>query len=391
VVGGGYGNTSSGQNATIGGGAGNIASNWDATVSGGLGNIASGSGAFVGGGGSDGTNFGGNQAQGNASTIGGGISNTVTSGGNYATIGGGQQNKASYLYTTVSGGFSNIASGDRAMVGGGEGNIASGSGAMVGGGYGNTASGWTAFVGGGGSDGTNYLGNQAQGNASTIPGGMDNVASGNYSFAAGYGSNAVHNGTFVWTCADCNPTQSTAPDQFLVSASGGVTMYTSNDLSAGVQVLPGSGTWSSLSDRNAKANFADVNSQDILARVVSMPIQTWNYKTQDASIRHLGPMAQDFYAAFKVGEDDTHITTIDSEGVALAAIQGLYQVVQEKDAKIAAQQKQIDSLEARVTALEQTVGAVKSPTTDLLNNGWMLGAVLVGILWVSRQRRGGER
>lgn len=38
---------------------------------------------------------------------------------------------------------------------------------------------------------------------------------------------------------------------------------------------------------------------------------------------HLGPMAQDFHAAFNVGMDDKHMATVDEEGVALAAIQGL--------------------------------------------------------------------
>ncbi len=62
---------------------------------------------------------------------------------------------------------------------------------------------------------------------------------------------------------------------------------------------------------------------------------TWNYRSQDAAIRHIGPVAQDFYAAFGVGEDDRHISTIDADGVALAAIQGLYQVVQQKETRIA--------------------------------------------------------
>jgi hypothetical protein len=60
---------------------------------------------------------------------------------------------------------------------------------------------------------------------------------------------------------------------------------------AGVILPSGSGSWSSLSDRNAKANFAAVNGRDILARVRGLPIQTWTYRGQDAAIRHLGPMA----------------------------------------------------------------------------------------------------
>ena len=74
-----------------------------------------------------------------------------------------------------------------------------------------------------------------------------------------------------------------------------------------------------------------------------MSIATWNWKSQDAGIRHMGPMAQDFYAAFGLGETDKGISTVDGQGVALAAIQGLYQVVQEKDASIEALKAQIET------------------------------------------------
>ena len=116
-----------------------------------------------------------------------------------------------------------------------------------------------------------------------------------------------------------------------------------------------------LSDRDAKANFAPVDGRKLLERLTAISIETWNYKAQDASIRHIGPMAQDFHEAFGVGEDERHITTIDADGVALAAIQGLYEIVKEKDARIAA-------LEARLAALEMMVRAsadarnVASPT-----------------------------
>lgn len=66
-----------------------------------------------------------------------------------------------------------------------------------------------------------------------------------------------------------------------------------------------------------------------------------------AAVRHIGPMAQDFHAAFEVGEDDEHIATVDADGVALAAIQGLYRLVAEKDAKIAEEAKKVAALEAR--------------------------------------------
>ncbi len=94
-------------------------------------------------------------------------------------------------------------------------------------------------------------------------------------------------------------------------------------------------------------------------KVAALPLSTWNLMSQDPSIRHMGPMAQDFYAAFGLGEDDLHISTVDADGVALAAIQGLNQALQEKEARInrlevrnAALEAQNSSLEARLAALE---------------------------------------
>jgi len=98
------------------------------------------------------------------------------------------------------------------------------------------------------------------------------------------------------------------------------------------------------SDRNAKENFAPIDPGEILAKVAALPLSRWNFK-QDKSARHLGPMAQDFYAAFAVGKDDHHITTVDADGVALAAIQGLNQKLQEKEAEIQQLQRRLDALE----------------------------------------------
>ena len=69
-------------------------------------------------------------------------------------------------------------------------------------------------------------------------------------------------------------------------------------------------TFVSVSDRNAKENFQPVDPRAVLDKVAALPLSEWNYK-QDTSTRHIGPMAQDFYAAFHVGPDDKHITTVD--------------------------------------------------------------------------------
>ncbi len=98
------------------------------------------------------------------------------------------------------------------------------------------------------------------------------------------------------------------------------------------------------SDRNIKEAFAKIDPQIILARVAALPITSWNYKSQDAAIRHIGPMAQDFAAAFAVGEDDRHINMVDASGVALAAIQALNTLVREQAQQIATLRQQVNAL-----------------------------------------------
>ena len=90
-----------------------------------------------------------------------------------------------------------------------------------------------------------------------------------------------------------------------------------------------------------------------------MPISTWNCKAHDESIRHIGPMAEDFHATFGVGEKETMITTIDADGVALAAIQGLHEIVQEKEASIAELEAQNDAQNERIANLEARLAAEK--------------------------------
>jgi len=280
--------------------------------------------------------------------------NSVTD--DFGTVGGGVGNRAgdgtapsNVPYATVAGGYLNTASGGATVVAGGRNNIASGGDSVVGGGEHNTASGSMSVVAGGDH-------NTASGTWSVVAGGGANIASGDASFAAGlYADTNHHPGAFVWgdnsTLSTQAEVKATADNQFVARASGGVIFYTSPDLTAGASLSPGSGSWSSLSDRKVKANFAAVDSRQLLARVLALPISTWNYKTQAETIRHIGPMAQDFYAAFNIGEDDKHITTIDEGGVALAAIQGLYEIMKEKDEQIAVLQQQIEAMRSDLKAL----------------------------------------
>src|SRR5258708_2053819 len=103
-----------------------------------------------------------------------------------------------------------------------------------------------------------------------------------------------------------------------------------------------------FSDQNLKEQFAPVDPQTILNRISELPISTWNYRADGQQIRHIGPMAQDFAALFGVGHDNKHIDIVDANGIAFAAIQGLYQKLQEKDAQIAELRAEIDALKGQV-------------------------------------------
>jgi len=126
-----------------------------------------------------------------------------------------------------------------------------------------------------------------------------------------------------------------APDRFTVDSSGNVFAR---------------GSITQLSSRDAKTDFAATNADDVLARVAALPIATWRYKDAAANDRHLGPVAQDFHAAFGLGHSDQQIAPTDLAGVALAAIQALNAQIAERDARI-------DALSRRIEALEQSSAA----------------------------------
>jgi Chaperone of endosialidase len=329
-IGSGYESYVSGNGSVIGGGAseynddyggplfGSQISGIDSFIGAGDVNNVSGNGSFIGAGDyayeGSGTTASGNQVAGNDSFIGtgdqnsvaaneafigsGGL-NTIDSGGTYATILGGNRNTVTGEYASILGGFGSLASGAYAIVAGGD----------------------------------------------------ADTAAGTLSFAAGYHADAGHNGSFVWSdfSSGSATLKDTAVNQFVARASGGVYLYSNEAMTSGVKLAAGSGTWASVSDRNVKTDIAPLNDASILAKVTALPVNVWRYKSE-AGVRHVGPMAQDFYAAFGVGEDDRHITTIDEDGVALAAIKGLSEKVERKDGEIAALRAELHRLEAAFAA-----------------------------------------
>src|SRR6185436_16670668 len=104
----------------------------------------------------------------------------------------------------------------------------------------------------------------------------------------------------------------------------------------------GATVFNTTSDRAAKADFRSVETQTILDKVAALPITQWSFK-EFPGVVHLGPTAQDFHAAFGLGASDKSISTVDADGVALAAIQALNQKLEAENA----------ALRTRVERLEQ--------------------------------------
>lgn len=219
------------------------------------------------------------------------------------------------------------------------------------------------------------LNNSVMGYAGTVPGGEGNRADGYHSFAAGLRAHAEHQGAFVW--ADATPADfgSERPNQFRVRANGGVSInvsalswvdirqYNNRLISASNNAyLSLGGAWVNSSSRELKENITSVDPREVLEQVAHLPVYTWNYIGEGPAVRRMGPMAQDFHALFELGDTDEAISTIDGDGVNLAAIQGLYEMARSGEQQVAALQAQVQTLEAqnqqlqqRLTALEETV------------------------------------
>ena len=228
----------------------------------------------------------------------------------------------------------------------GSGSIASGnySTAM---GYSNNASGFSSTALGAGTI--------ASGDYSTSMG-QGTIASGDNSFTAGRDvSTNNQKGSFFF--GDSDPSNRglrivSLPNQFAARFNGGYYFISSNAVAdIGVRVTPGGNSWSAISDVHRKENFLPIIGESVLNKITAIPLTTWNYKGQEKTFRHYGPMAQDFFAAF--GKDDfgiigcdTLINQQDFLGINLIAIQALEKRTEQL-------QKENEELKARLDKLEK--------------------------------------
>jgi hypothetical protein len=318
----------------------------------------------------------------NSSSIGGGSQNTIEVNAYKSVIGGGDQNdiQSGAINSVIGGGYQNLIqvnANHATLCGGVQNALQNGATAStIGGGYYNVIqnNAYDCVVAGG-------SGNTIQTTAyfSAIAGGSLNVSTGPYSFVAGGDRNtagtnsfaagrrarANHTGSFVWGDDTEADIASTSTNEFTVRATGGARFLT-DTLGSGVSLAPSGVSWQAISDRNAKKNFQPLDTGDVLERLAQVPVQRWSYKWEaDGAVQHIGPVAQDFKAAFYPGRDDKAISTLEFDGVELAAIQGLNHKVEAQKAELEAKQQQIESLKKhnddlarRLSSLEEAVKAL---------------------------------
>jgi Chaperone of endosialidase len=349
------------DHSLIGGGLSNVinSNDYNAAIVGGYLNVISNfaNTSFIGGGQA-------NTVAANRSFIGGGVGNIISAGGVYGVIGGGELNTNSGNYATIPGGYQNVAAGQTSFAAGNRakanyaGDFVWGDSQAVD--FNATAS--DQFLvraqGGIGLNTTSVYTNV------TVNGAIGFLDSDKPMFLM-YQQGNLYAGRMIISHSPGFPgwglyyndltdqfvfTNNTAPIMSVGLGSGkvGIGTVTPGYLftvgSSGTPAYCNGTTWVNGSDRNSKQDFAPLSATEVLAKVVALPVQSWSYKAQPGD-KHIGPVAQDFHAAFGLnGDDDKHIATVDEGGVALAAIQGLNQKLEAENAELKQRLAKLETL-----------------------------------------------
>lgn len=214
------------------------------------------------------------------------------------------------------------------------------------------------------------LGSYSQASAShAIAIGYSAVASGIYSIAIGAGANTngkdgsviIGDDTYFQTA------YAAADNQLTMRFNGGYRLWSSYpDSTAGVYMRHGQSGWSNYCDRNKKENFEQVNGEWILEKIKSIPVTTWNYRKTDSNERYMGPMAQDFYAAFQLnGTDSLGINSISMDGVNFAGIKALEKRTAAMQIQLEIVKKQNDELIIENKSLKERLSFIDTIKDEL--------------------------
>ena len=191
--------------------------------------------------------------------------------------------------------------------------------------------------------------------------GLQNSARGQFSMALGKNARVRHQGSIVISDASASfssdSAYSTTNNQLTMRFAGGARVFTNQGLTSGVEIFSGGGSWSGVSDRRKKENFEVLNTENVLQRVAQLPLTSWNYKSQPATTRHIGPMAQDFYAAFGLDGigNDTTINSLDIDGVNMAAIQALEKRTRDLQEENDRLKAKLEAMDAKMASIEKMI------------------------------------
>jgi hypothetical protein len=230
-------------------------------------------------------------------------------------------------------------------------------------GFSSTSIGESTTAGGTHSIAMGFL--SSAGGSSSFAAGTSATASGNHSVAIGNNvSTNSHAGAFVLGCQSPSALMnSSAPNQMSMRFAGGYRLYSDIQQSKGVYMNGGVSGWTNYSDRNTKENISEIDGEALLAKIRHLSVTEWNYIGADPGIRYIGPMAQDFWKAFKLGGTDSlGINSISIDGVNLAAIKALElrtaelrngaDVLADLEETVRRQQEQLSESTERIAELE---------------------------------------
>ncbi len=370
--------------SAIGSGNGNTINSVSSFVAGGATNTINANTSFIGGGTSNSVTTAGidsaivtgannTLSAGNANCIINGTGNIIN-GSDNVTVVGGAANQCQGNNSVVIGGDTNVISSttdNNAIIGGDTNTISSstyGNNAIIGG-LNNTISavgGMNVILS---SEGATISGSDAGGNtilSSAIGSASINGISANNLVV---GVNNMNNCINCFTAGSSNSLSSvtgafvigegivaSTPYQFHARYFAGTDAYyfeTTVGGGVGVKMDLGSTAWASISDRNMKENFEDIDHIKLVKTVVSkIPIQKWSYKNADD--KFIGPIAQDWWEALHIGQKSsagTHIDTINPAGVALGCVHGLNKMIENLESVISTQNIKIKDLEEKVSLM----------------------------------------
>jgi hypothetical protein len=181
-----------------------------------------------------------------------------------------------------------------------------------------------------------------------------------------FASNNGWSGTFIWSDGSAQQSadtfRNTANNEFAARATGGFRFRTNLGGTTGCNLPAGSGVFNCTSSRYTKQNFLAVNGEDVLARLRNVPVTTWNYISEGAESKHMGPMAEDFYQAFGLGTSNTAIGVQDLAGVSLAAVKSLdarTAQLQQRTMEVEQLRAEVQQLRAANATMEQRLAALE--------------------------------